>query len=135
MNRSKLNREDLLYPELSCKIIGCAFEVFNQLGPGHAEKTYHAALALSFKDKGISFNEQVYFPVKFMGKVVGRNFFDFLVDDKIIIEIKKNVRYSKVHLDQVSNYLQVSNLKLAILINFMIDGVTSKRIINISEKV
>ncbi len=131
MNKTKLKREDILYPELSYEIMGCAFEVFNQLGPGQAEKTYHNAMILVFKEKKVSFKSQVYFPVMFKDKVIGKNVFDFLVDEKIIVELKKDIRYSKVHLDQVVNYLKVSNLKLALLINFTNDGVTSKRVINV----
>ena len=62
----------------------------------------------SLKDKKISFRDQVYFPVKFKDIIIGKSVFDFLVDEKIIVEIKKDVRYSKVHLDQVLNYLKVS---------------------------
>ena len=133
MEKPILKRENILYPELSYSIVGCAFEIFNQLGPGHAEKIYHNALALSFKDKGLPYKDQISFAVMFKDKVVGKNILDFLVDERIIVEIKKDVRYSKIHLEQVLNYLKVTSLKLALLITFTNNGVTFKRIINISE--
>ena len=131
---NKLRRDDILFPELSYEILGYAFEVFNQLGPGHAEKTYHNGMKVLLKNKQINFRDQVHFPVKFQDKIIGKSVFDFLVEGKIIVEIKKDVHYSKAHLEQVLNYLKVSNLKLGILINFTNNGVTSKRIINTSQE-
>ncbi len=126
----KLHKKDLAYPDLSYKIIGCAFEVFNQLGSGHKEIIFHKALALEFSNQKLNFKEEVYFPVEFKGVNVGRNYFDFLVDDKIIVEIKSLSRFSKGHFDQTKNYLAVSKLKLALLINFGNDGVQCKRVVN-----
>lgn len=57
--------------------------------------------------------------------------FDFLIDEKVIVELKKNFNFSKAHIDQVLNYLKVSKLKLAILINFGKEGAAFKRIVNI----
>lgn len=72
----------------------------------------------------------MYCPVSFNNIVVGRNYFDFLVEEKIIVEIKSSNRFSKSHYDQVLNYLNVSNLKLALLITFGADEVRCKRVIN-----
>ena len=126
----KLHKNDLAYPDLSYKIIGCAFEVFNQLGNGHKEIVFHRALAVEFANKKLSFSEEVYFPVDFKGTNVGRNYVDFLVDDKVIVEIKSLSRFSKGHFDQTRNYLTVAGLKLALLINFGSEGVQCKRVVN-----
>lgn len=125
-----VKRHDLLFPELSYQIVGCAFEVYNELGFGHHEKYYQRAYAEALKLKDLKFAEQVYFPLKFKDKIVGKNFFDFLVDEKIVVELKKDNRFSKQHIDQVKEYLNVSKLKLAILINFTRTEVLYKRIIN-----
>lgn len=85
----QVHKKDLLFPELSYKIMGCAFEVFNEIGFGHPEKFYQRALAEALRKNGLPFTEQLYFPVKFNDKIVGKMFFDFLVEDKIIIELKK----------------------------------------------
>ena len=127
-----LRRTDLIYPELSYKIIGCAFDVYNSIGSGHQEKYYQKALAESFSGQSLDFAQQVDFPLKYKEKIIGRNFLDFLVDNKIVVEIKKGEHFSKTHVDQVIEYLKLGNLKLAILINFGIQGVAFKRIINIS---
>jgi GxxExxY protein len=127
---NKLRKENLAHPDLSYKIIGCAFEVFNQLGNGHKEIVFHKALALEFVNQKLNFKEEVYFPVEFKGVNVGRNYFDFLVDDKIIVEIKSLSRFLKGYFDQAKNYLAVSRLKLALLINFGNDCVQCKRVVN-----
>ncbi len=128
-----LKRQDLIYPELSYKIVGCAFDVYNSLGSGHHEKYYQRALVEAFSNQKLSFSEQVHFQLSYKGKVIGRNFLDFLVEDKIVVEIKKSERFSKTHIDQVMEYLKLSNLELAILINFGSQGVIFKRIINIKK--
>jgi GxxExxY protein len=130
MKTPDLRRNDLAYPELSYQIVGCAYEVFKSLGHGHPEKIYQRAMAILFKERNINYKEQVYIPVKFRDKIVGKSFLDFSIEEKIIVELKKDFHFSKTHIDQVLNYLKTSELKLAILINFGKEGVTFKRIIN-----
>src|SRR3989338_8569020 len=120
-----LRRTDLIYPELSYKIVGCAFDVYNSIGSGHHEKYYQRALTEAFSKQNLNFSQQVNFPLKYKEKIIGRNFLDFLVEDKIVIEIKKGEHFSKTHIDRVMEYLKLSNLQLAILINFSIQGVVS----------
>ena len=134
MTISTVKRTDLVYPELSFIIVGCAYEVFNELGPGHTEKIYQRALAAVFEEKKIVFKEQEYYPLKFKDKVIGRGFLDFAVDNKIIVELKKDETFTKTHIDQVVNYLKLSNYKLAILINFTPQGVKFKRLVNINQE-
>jgi GxxExxY protein len=121
----------LFFPELSYTIVGCAFEVYNQLGSGFPEKYYQKALAIELRTKQILFQEQVYFPLEFKEEIIGKNYFDFLVDDKIIVELKRGNHFSKSHFDQVLRYLKVSNKKLGLLINFATEGVQVKPILNL----
>jgi GxxExxY protein len=132
MIKARLKRKDLVYPKLSYKIIGCAFDVYNLLGSGHHEKYYQRGLAEAFLAQKLKFKQQVYFPLKYRKKIIGKTFLDFLVDEKIVIEIKKGERFSKTNIDQVLEYLKLSNLKLAILINFGKTGVSFKRIVNLN---
>jgi GxxExxY protein len=122
--------KEVIYPELSYKIVGCAFEVYNSLGKGFPEKYYQKAMAIEFKTKDILFSEQVYFPLEFKNELIGKNYLDFLVDAKVIVEIKQGKHFSKGHYEQVVRYLKVSNLKLGLLINFSSEGVQVKRILN-----
>jgi GxxExxY protein len=77
INMKELVRKDILYPELSYKIIDCAFDVHNSLGSGHHEKYYQRALSESFSNQNLNFNQQVHFPLNYKGKVIGRFFFRF----------------------------------------------------------
>ncbi|MCJ7826244.1 GxxExxY protein [Patescibacteria group bacterium] len=126
-----IRKQDLLYPELSYLIIGCAFDVYNSLGSGYHEKYYQRALIEAFVEKGISFQTEISFPLQYKNKIVGRKRLDFLIDKKIVVELKKGNAFSKSHIDQVLEYLRTNNLKLGILINFGSPGVVFKRIINL----
>lgn len=128
-----LRRNDLVYPELSYEIIGCAYEVFDELGPGHSEKIYQKALAIALRRRNIEYKEQVYYALRFKDEIVGKGFLDFAVESKVIVELKKNGHFSKTHLEQVLDYLKKSKLKLAILINFTKEGVKYKRVVNINQ--
>lgn len=125
-----LKRNDLIYPELSYKIIGCAFDVYNELGSGHIERYYQEALSESFRKNSLKFQGQISFSIRYNNKFIGKKVLDFLVEDKIVVEIKKGDRFSKSHIDQVLEHLKMNNLELAILINFGNQGVVFKRIIN-----
>ena len=126
-----MNRIDLVYPELSYKVVGILFSVFNEVGYGYQEKYYQRAIAQALQESGIKFKEQVSAPLEFRGKIIGRYFVDFLIDDKIVLEIKRGDRFLKTNIDQVYAYLKRFNLKLGILINFTKSGLKFKRIVNI----
>jgi GxxExxY protein len=125
-----IQKQDLIYPELSYQLVGLAYNVFNELGHGHLEKIYQKAYAKELKEAGIVFKEQAPYQVIYKEEVIGNNYLDFLIEEKVIIELKRSDFYSKKYIDQVSNYIKVSNLKLAILINFTTNGVRIKRIVN-----
>jgi len=124
-------KKDIIYAELSGKIIGIVLDVYNQLGHGHPEKTYQKALAIAFTAAGLKFVEQLYVPVIFLGKVVGKNYFDFLIEDKVVLEIKKGDYFVKSHIEQVYKYLISKNLQLGILAYFAPRTVHLKRVVNL----
>jgi GxxExxY protein len=103
-----VEKKELVYPDLSYRIIGCAFDVFNSLGGGHKEIVYQRAMEVALREKGIVFTKEQYYPVKYNDIVVGRNYFDFYVEEKIVVELKSAGRFSKPNYDQVINYLNVS---------------------------
>ena len=123
---------DVLYPELSYRIMGVLFEVSRELGFGHKEKYYGNAIIEGFKEAGIPFTAQLYSPLLFKGKVVGKYFLDFLIDSTIVLEIKKgNLYSSQKQIEQVVSYLKVNNLKLGILAQFTSEGVKYRRVVNV----
>ena len=131
--RPTVRRDDLVYPELSYQLVGYAYEVFDELGPGHSEKTYQKAYAVMLRNNNHKFFEQVYYPVRFKDEIVSKGFLDFSIDGKIIVELKKDVPFSKTYIEQVLDYLKRSKLKLAILINFTQEGVKFRRIVNVNQ--
>jgi len=120
----------VIYKELSYKIVGVLFEVYNELGYGYQEKYYEKAIVESFKDREIKFKRQVSYKLTFKNKIIGRYYLDFLVDNKIVLEIKKGNYFSKQNIQQVKGYLKATGMKLAILANFMPKGVKFFRVLN-----
>lgn len=123
--------EKIIYKELSYEIVGILYEVYNELGYGFKEIYYERAIRKCFVEKGIKFKEQIPFRLSFKGKVIGTFYLDFLVDNSIILEIKKGKYFSKKNIEQVNEYLRITGRKLAIIANFTPSGVNFKRIINI----
>ena len=127
-----LKRSDLLYPELSYRIIGILFEIDNKLGHGYRERYYQEALSSAFKSTNLLFQEQVPIVLNFNGRETGKSFVDFIIEDKIILEIKRGERFFRSNIDQIYSYLRITGLKLGILVNFTNKGLQFKRIVNIN---
>ena len=104
--------------ELSDKIIGCAFKVYNELGSGFLEKVYENALLYELRKNGIACKNQVPLKVFYDRMVVGEYFVDVLVESKIIIELKVCEKLTNIHYAQLINYLKATKLKLGYLLNF-----------------
>lgn len=127
----KILRQDLVFPELNYTIIGILFEVYNNLGPGYKEKYYQKAIATALKNAGILFKEQVYCPITFENANVGHCYIDFLIDNKVILEIKSGEKFLKRNIKQIHSYLRVKDLKLGLLANFTKEGLKFKRILSL----
>ena len=112
-------------------IIGAAIEVHRKFGPGLDEALYEAALAIEFRLQGIHFARQVVIDVFYKGEKVGDKRLDFIVEGKVIVELKAVEQLTPLHKAQVNTYLKITGLKLGLLINFntiiLKDGI--KRII------
>lgn len=131
--KATLRRSDLVEPDLSYEIVGVIFDVFREIGPGLKEKIYQKAIAQSFRKKHLDFKEQVYCPVIFQGANIGQRYLDFLVADKIIIELKCGNRFSTAQVSQVNEYLHIRKLSLALLFVITNEGVNFRRIVNIKD--
>ena len=133
MKKYIIRRKDLLYPDLSYKIIGALFNVYNNIGSGYREKFYQRAITIEFNNINLSFIEQVYIPIKFKGKIIGKYYLDFLIDNKVVLEIKKGEIFLRKNIEQIFSYLKAKKLKLGILANFTKNGLRFKRIVNINS--
>lgn len=110
--------DDHLYKDLTYKIIGIAFEIHRELGPVHKEIVYHNALKKEFIKQQIPFSSEKIIPVKYKGDNVGTYKPDFVVDEKIIVELKAIEFLPKSCETQLTYYLKGSGYKIGLLINF-----------------
>lgn len=124
-------RDDLVWPELSFKIVAVLFEVYKELGGVYQEKIYQRAVANELEKRGFVFEEQVIIPLQYKGENIGSYVLDFLIDNKVVLEIKKDKNFSRTNITQVHSYLRATGLQLGILGNFTAKGVRFKRIVNI----
>lgn len=120
---------DLIHKELSYKIVGAAMEVHRILGPGFLEAVYQSALAHELTLQKISFEQYKRLPVTYKEKSVGEYEADFVVAGEIILELKAVSTFHPKHEAQAINYLTVTGLKLAILLNFGADSLQHKRLV------
>ena len=122
--------EKIIYPELSYKILGASFSVFNEIGYGMNEKYYQRVFAKTLENENISFKKEQMVNLMYDGESIGKYFLDFVVDDKIVVELKVRPKLGYIHIRQVMSYLKVTGYKLAILIYFTRDGIKHRRILN-----
>ena len=122
---------NLVEKELSYTVVGALFAVFNEIGYGHKETVYQRALAAALREKKLKFREQVHTELIAFGEVVGKYYLDFLVEEKIIVEIKALANFRAMDYRQAKSYLQATKLPPAILASFTPDGVRYRRVLNI----
>ncbi len=120
----------MLYEDLSGAIIGASFSVLNQLKPGLDEKLYERALALELKAHGLRTEQQRRFPVYYRGTEIGTLIPDLIVESSIIVDTKVVSVFNENHLAQMLGYLAITNLKLAMLINFKHSKLEWKRVVH-----
>ncbi len=120
----------LIHKDESYQIIGKCMEVHNQLGAGFAEIVYKDALEYEFKLAGIPFEREKQYKVNYKEIILPHHFYaDFVVFDKIILEVKGVSALCEEFTAQCINYLKVSGLNLALLVNFGELKLKSKRIV------
>jgi len=110
--------DDLIYADLTYKIRGALFNVYNGLGYGHKEQVYQKALAKEFNDKKIPYKREIYLSVSYKGDAVGNYRPDFLVDNKVIIELKAVEFMPKTFEAQLLHYLKTTGYSIGLLVNF-----------------
>ena len=118
--------EKILYPELSYQITGILFDVHNELGPYAREKQYGDLIEEKLKESGIPYGREI-------GMGSSGNILDFIVDKKIILELKTTRILSRESYRQIQNYLQQTRLDLGLLVNFRNKYIKPVRIIRINS--
>jgi GxxExxY protein len=125
---------ELVYPKLSYKIVGILFEVHSKLGGKYQEKYYQRAVEIALKEASLSYQKEIAVDLSFEGQKIGKYFLDFVIENKIILELKATPRFNRQDFRQVVSYLKAKHLKLGILANFRGDKLTYKRILNSEVK-
>ncbi|MEI7902886.1 MAG: GxxExxY protein [bacterium] len=121
--------EILIHKELSGEIIGAAMTVLNELKPGLDEKLYENALAIELTERGHRINQQRVFEVEYKGRFIGRLVPDLIVDDLVIVDPKVVSAFNDTHMAQMTGYLAITGLRLALLLNFKYAKLQWKRVV------
>jgi GxxExxY protein len=118
------------YSEETAKIIGLALDVHKYLGNGFQEVIYQRALEIEFCNNFIPHKREYQMPIMYKGEEIGTRRVDFLVYEKISVELKALVKLEPVHLAQAINYLEAYNLEIGLLLNFGAESLKIKRLLN-----
>jgi GxxExxY protein len=123
--------ENLKYADITQKIIGASFEVHKFLGNGFQEVIYQRALAYEMGQAGLNFareiKQDIYY--KDLPHPIGTRRADFVVEEKVLVELKAVIQLEDVHFAQALNYLKVYKLEVGLLINFGSKSLTFKRLV------
>lgn len=120
---------DLLYGDITYKIRGAIFSVYNELGYGHKEQVYQKALEKELKERNIPFEKEANLNVKYKNEKVGNYRPDFVIEEKVILELKAVELLPKTFETQLLHYLKTTNFNLGLLVNFGSPKLQIKRII------
>ena len=122
---------ELKYKDITEKIIGASFEVHKFLGNGFQEVIYQGALAWELSQAGLSFAREIEQDIfyKKLIEPIGTRRADFVVEGKVLVELKALVELEDVHLAQVLNYLKAYKLEVGLLINFGSKSLAFKRLV------
>ena len=115
------------YEDITHKTIGCAYEVYNQLGFGFLESIYRKAMVIELSKNDLKAQEEKPLRVYYDSQVVGDFYIDLLVEDEVVVELKSMQNLSRAHEVQLVNYLNGLRKEVGLLINFGPNGVKVKR--------
>lgn len=114
---------------LTSQIIKLGIKIHRTIGPGFREKYYQRALYLELKSAGIPFKREVRVTLKYNNAVIGYHQLDFVIDGKVVVEIKSVKELSDIDVAQLASYLKSSDYKLGLLLNFGQNKLEIKRVI------
>ena len=121
---------ELKFKEITEKIIGGAMRVHATLGNGFQEVIYQRALEIELEDSDLKVAREFCMPVYYKGRKIGERRVDFLIDEKISVELKATIKLEPVHFAQARNYLEAYNLEVGLLLNFGSISLEFKRLEN-----
>lgn len=120
----------IIYKYESYFVIGLCMDIYNELGKGFNEAVYGDALEVELKSNGVPYQREVKFNIEYKGEILKHQYFaDFVMDNKIVLELKAVEKITSGHIKQTLNYLAASKLKLGIVVNFGEDQLNYKRVL------
>ena len=125
-----MEESKLIHEGLSEAIIGAAMRVLNELRPGLDEKLYERALAIELRSLGHVVDQQKQFDVHYRGQLIGTLVPDMIIDGLVLADPKVVSAFSDSHIAQMLGYLNITNLRLALLLNFKYAKLGWKRIVH-----
>ena len=120
----------MLLDELTYKVIGCAMKVHQLLGNGFQEVIYQRCLAIELETADVPFAREVEQIINYKGREVGSRRADFVIDEKIMVELKALTLLEDVHLAQAKNYVVAYDFSVGLLINFGATSLQYKKLFN-----
>ncbi len=120
---------EIIHKTLSYEIVGAAQEVHRILGPGFLEAIYEEALAQELRRRSISYERQKLLQVNYKGLIIGEYRADFVVEEKVVLELKAAAALVPEYVAQAIHYLAATGLRLAILINFGRTSLQTRRVV------
>ncbi|OGM21693.1 hypothetical protein A2714_05335 [Candidatus Woesebacteria bacterium RIFCSPHIGHO2_01_FULL_38_9] len=123
-----------LYSELTDRIIGFAIKVHKELGSAYEEKVYQRALYLEFQKNKLRFEREKEIDIKYGSVTIGKKKLDFVIENKVVLELKKADEINDVHIAQVVSYLKTMKLNLGLILNFGMSKLQIKRVITESTE-
>lgn len=110
--------ERFKHGDLTDKIIGTFYEVYNELGFGFLESVYEEAMIIALREKGLKVEQQIPIPVWFRGKKIGNFESDLIVNNLVIVELKAVKLIDETHIAQLLNYLRATEIEVGLVLNF-----------------
>jgi GxxExxY protein len=129
-----MSDNEYLHSDVTHKIIGAAMKVHSTLGNGFQEVIYQRALAIEMGKQGLSFQRELEMPIYYAGEDIGTRRVDFLVEGKVMVELKAATKLEDVHLAQAINYLEAYHLEIGLLLNFGSKSLEYRRLINTMKR-
>ncbi len=125
---------ELLHHDTTEKIIGVFYDVYNETGCDFLEKVVQSALVIALRSAGLTAVERVSYPVFFRGEIIGEFFPDLVVNGIVLVEVKSKNTLAARDDAQVINYLRVSPLEVALILNFGSKPQVMRRILTNERK-
>jgi GxxExxY protein len=128
------DQAELIASDITERVIGVFFAVYNELGAGFVESVYQNAMALALRESGLKVEQEYPLTVSFRGETVGEFRVDLLVEETVVLELKAVAQLTPTHEVQLVNYLKATGAPVGLILNFGRNAQFKRRVLSQSEK-